>query len=331
MQRNVCITGGNGYLGGIVTRRLHQEMLAGHIDNLLIIDIKPPAQPLLGVYYEQSDVRDTAISELFEKYNIDTVVHLAAVMDSQSLPRKVQYEIDVLGTENILRACVTVGAKRFISTSSGAAYGYHADNPDWLRESDNLRGNQLFPYSHHKRLVEELLAKYRKDAPQLEQTIFRVGTILGKSTNNLITNLFEKRVVLGVRGFASPFVFIWDEDAANCIKTAVFAEKTGVYNLVGDGAIPNAELAKLLDKKYLALPAKLLKNALRFLRTMKITRYGASQLLFLQYRPVLDNTKLKSEFGFTPAKTSLQTFLYFLEHRGWKARDKNDIKILYPS
>ena len=48
--------------------------------------------------------------------------------------------------------------------------------------------------------------------PALEQVVFRVGTILGETTRNQITALFERPRLLAIRGAASPFVFIWDRD-----------------------------------------------------------------------------------------------------------------------
>jgi UDP-glucose 4-epimerase len=73
------------------------------------------------------------------------------------------------------------GAPRHRLVSSGAAYGYHADNPEWLVESDPVRGNEACsPIRCHKRLVEEMLAEYRAKATRtLEQVVFRIGTILG--------------------------------------------------------------------------------------------------------------------------------------------------------
>jgi UDP-glucose 4-epimerase len=62
------------------------------------------------------------------------------------------------GTRNVLDACVAHGVKHLIVSSSGAAYGYHADNPAWLTETHPLRGNPAFAYSDHKRQVEEMLA-----------------------------------------------------------------------------------------------------------------------------------------------------------------------------
>ena len=105
--------------------------------------------------------------------------------------------MDVLGSQNVLEACVATGVKQLVVSSSGAAYGYHADNPAWLRETDALRGNEVFAYSHHKRLVEEMLAQYRTQHPALAQTVLRIGTILGERVDNIANHtqvifLFEK-------------------------------------------------------------------------------------------------------------------------------------------
>ncbi len=38
----------------------------------------------------------------------------------------------------MLQACVANGVRRIVVSSSGAAYGYHADNPAWLTEDGAL-------------------------------------------------------------------------------------------------------------------------------------------------------------------------------------------------
>lgn len=77
----------------------------------------------------------------------------------------------------MLGGCADAGVKQLIVTSSGAAMD-HADNAVPLRESDPLRGNPEFAYSDHKRLVEEMLARYRQQHGSLKQLIFRPGTVL---------------------------------------------------------------------------------------------------------------------------------------------------------
>jgi UDP-glucose 4-epimerase len=150
------------------------------------------------------------------------VVHLAAIMPSgKAHTRDFEYDVDVNGTRKLLDACVQHGVKRIVVSSSGAAYGYHFDNAPWLTEDMPVRGNEVFAYSHHKRLVEEMLADYRKDHPALEQVVLRIGTILGPTVHNQITDMFEKPRLLAIQGSDSPFVFIWDQDVVGIILRAV--------------------------------------------------------------------------------------------------------------
>jgi UDP-glucose 4-epimerase len=102
------------------------------------------------------------------------VVHLASIVTpGKKSNRNFEYSVDVIGTKNILSACLEAKVKRIIISSSGAAYGYYPENIKPLIESDPMRGNYEFAYSHHKKLVEEEL--------KIEQTIFRITTILGAS------------------------------------------------------------------------------------------------------------------------------------------------------
>jgi UDP-glucose 4-epimerase len=176
-----------------------------------------------------------------------------------------------------------------------------------------LRGNESFAYSHHKRLVEEMLAQYRQSHPQLAQTVLRIGTILGERVDNQITALFEKSRLLAIAGSDSPFVFIWDEDVTGAALHALSGRApSGCYNLAGDGALTIFEIARRLNKRTRVLPARLLQAALFIGHHLGISRYGPEQLDFLRYRPVLLNTALKTRFGYTPAKTSTQAFDAFV-------------------
>jgi UDP-glucose 4-epimerase len=56
------------------------------------------------------------------------------------------------------------------------------------------------------------------------------------------------------------------------------------------------------------LPASLVGGALAILKRLGLTKYGPEQVNFLRYRPVLDNRRLKDEFGYVPRKTSAEAF-----------------------
>lgn len=312
--RRVLVTGGAGYIGSQVVARLAQEP---QVAALVALDVRPapPPQQLDHVTYLQGDIRDTRLVDHLRQWDVNTVVHLASIVSPGGRSqRDFEYSVDVLGTRNVIDASLAAGVDHLIVTSSGAAYGYHADNPRLLRESDPLRGNRAFAYADHKRQVEEMLAQARDEHPALRQLVFRPGTVLGRQTDNQITNLFQRRWILGLRGCETPFVFIWDQDVVACIARGVIDERQGIYNLAGDGTLSLREIASRLGKPYVALPATLVRAALAVLSRVGLTRYGPEQVMFLQYRPVLANERLKREFGFVPAKTSEQALQFYIEH-----------------
>jgi UDP-glucose 4-epimerase len=313
---SLLVTGAGGYLGS----QLIAALAAGRIEvsRVVAADVRevPSEQRLAGIEYAQADVRSPGLINLLEQWQVDIVVHLASIVTpGKESNRQFEYSVDVQGTENVLIACTTTGVKKIIVSSSGAAYGYHADNPAWLTEDCLLRGNEAFAYAHHKRLVEEMLARWRVEHPELKQIVFRIGTILGETVRNQITDLFEKPRLLAIRGADSPFVFIWDQDVIGCLLQAIESDKAGIYNVAGDGVLTIHEIAAKLGKRCLVLSPDLLRLALRVLKALGLTQYGPEQLDFLRYRPVLDNTRLKSEFGYVPQLTSAQVFDLYLNAR----------------
>lgn len=310
----VLITGGAGFLGTHVASAL---VAREDVDLVVAGDVRLPAEPLAGVVYEECDVtRAGALAPLLERHGIDVVVHLAAIVNP-GRDHDLEYRVDVDGSRHVLEACVAAGIRRIVVSSSGAAYGYHPDNPAWLRESDPIRGNDEFAYSKHKRLVEEMLAVHRAEHPELEQVVFRIGTILGPTVQNQITALWDGPRILAVRGSDSPFVFIWVDDVAAAMARAATDGPPGIYNVAGDGRMTVHEIAARLGKPVLTVPASVLGLALRVGRAFRLTAHGPEQVRFLRYRPVLANDALKAEFGFTPARTSREAFdAYLATHPG---------------
>ena len=307
-MRRVLVTGGAGFLGSRVT-----GLLSDHpgVDVVLSGDLRESEVP--GVVSVEVDVTDPrGLPELLRHHRIDTVVHLAAIVNPG---RDVQgeFRVDVQGSSNVLAACVEAGVRRLVVSSSGAAYGYHADNPDWIDETDPLRGNDEFPYSRHKRMVEEMLAAARTTHPALEQVIFRIGTILGPTVRNQITALWDANRILRIAGSDSPFVFVWVDDVAAAMVRAALGEgPAGIYNVAGDGALTVPQIARRLRKPLLTIPAPLLAIALTIGSALRLTDHGPEKVRFLRYRPVLRNDRLKDEFGYTPRLTSAEAFEEYL-------------------
>lgn len=305
----ILVTGAGGYLGRQVIERLAALEGPDAPATIVAMDVREPGARRPKVDYEVADIRSPDLSSVLRRHRTDVVVHLASIVTpGRNSNRAFEYDVDVNGTHNLLEACIREGVRRIIVSSSGAAYGYHADNAAWLTEDMPLRGNEAFAYSHHKRLVEEMLADYRLRHPDLEQVVLRIGTILGATVHNQITDLFEKPRLLAIAGSDSPFVFIWDQDVVGVILRAVHDGPPGIFNVAGDGALTIHQIAARLGKRCLVLPAWLLGAALALLKPLGLTQYGPEQLDFLRYRPVLDNGRLKSEFGYVPHYSSSEVF-----------------------
>ncbi|MBM2294384.1 SDR family oxidoreductase [Sulfitobacter pseudonitzschiae] len=297
----ILITGGAGMVGRALVAALGPK-------DVIVTDLSRTGLPT-DVTFRRMDVTGSDPDTVIGAERPDVVVHLASIVTPPpGMTRAQAFAVDVTGTRNVVAACVAHGVKRLVVTSSGAAYGYHADNPVPLTEDAPCRGNPEFAYADHKRQVEDILAEARRDHPALAQVVLRVGTVLGAGTDNQITALFRRKRLLAIRNSDSPFVFIWTEDLARIVERATTAGPAGIYNVAGDGWLSVDDLAQALSKPVLRLPAWVLKAALAVARPLGLSQYGPEQVRFLQYRPVLDNTRLKNVFGYTPQLTSAQVF-----------------------
>ena len=309
----VLVTGAAGFIG----RSLIAELARGNANSEIIaLDLREVAEHerLANVTYLAGDIREPALKDIFQQHRPQTIVHLASVVAVGGDPQR-DWEIDVLGTKNVLQCCVDAGVEHLIVTSSGAAYGYYADNPVPLHEDDPLRGNADFPYARNKREVEEMLIEWHDLYPHLEQTVFRPCTVLGPTTNNQITAMFERPVVVGLSGTSTPFSLIADSDVVAALVQAVRDPRPGIYNLAGDGVLSLREIAALNQKFYVAIPPGPLKFILWLLKFLHVTKLGPGAVKFVQYRPVLANDKLKSEFGFAPRYNAREVFERYRDGR----------------
>lgn len=300
MTTRVLVTGAAGYLGRLLTARLVAEGVS-----CLGTDLQVPAEAACRI--ERFDVRDPDLALLLRHHRITHVVHLAAVLEG-GRDRRRDFDIDVNGTRNVVVSCVAAGVGHLTVASSGAAYGYHPDLPQWIDEGDPLRADAAFGYAYHKRLVEELLAEHRETHPALGQLVLRIGTVVGAGTDNLITALFRRRILLAIRGSDTPFVFAWDQDVVGAILHGIAGSHTGIFNVAGSGRMTIRQIARRLGKPVLPLPPGLLAAVLRLARLLRLGRYGPEQVDFIRYRPVLSNRRLQEEFGYRPVKTSAEAF-----------------------
>ncbi len=309
----VLVTGGTGYLGSLVVARFAERGVAA-----VCLDRRAPRTRLAGVGYVTADLREVDLAAVLRDFQVDAVVHLAAIVEPPKGMGAEELEaLEVGGTQRVVDACVAAGVSHLTVTSSGAAYGYLPRNGGRLLTEDTpTPGSPDFAYSRHKAAVEALLARARRLHPGLGQLVLRPGTILGAGTDNQITALFTAPVLLGFRGCAVPFGFVWDADVADIVVTGVLRRRTGVYNVTGDGVMTMRDIAAVEGRPVVELPAGAVRTALVLLRRLGLGRYGPEQVDFLRYRPVLDNTRLRRDFPGLPTKTSRAAYQVFRQGRG---------------
>ncbi len=232
-QMRILLTGGSGYLGSILTRKLLKK---GHsvriLDNFLFgrNSIKEIENDK-NLEIIEGDIRDLSIVSKSIK-NVDTVIHLASIVGTQSaeLDPKTSIEINYLSTRNIADLCKIYKIKQFIFASTCSVYGAQ---PDQLI-SENSEVNPLDSYGRSKFESERaILQSY--DYP----TILRLGTLFGASHRmrfDLAINLFiaqamnkEEITVFGGDQWR-PFLHV--DDAAEAFSFATENKMEGIYNVI---------------------------------------------------------------------------------------------------
>jgi len=225
------VTGGAGFIGSHVADALRA---AGHqvcvIDNLVT---GSRANLPSGVDLVEADVRDQdAVTAIFERVRPSVVFHLAAqtlVATSASDPIR-DAQINVLGTLNVVRAAVAVGAAKFIFASSGGTvYGNALQQP--VPETHPL--NPISPYGVSK-VAGEHYVRVLCGHAGMSTTILRYGNVYGPrdipESHHVIT-VFLDALLKG-----EPPVIEWDgEQAKDYVYVGDVAAAHVCAIVAGDG------------------------------------------------------------------------------------------------
>jgi UDP-glucose 4-epimerase len=250
--KKVLVTGSSGYLGSQTVAALAQRPDLA----VIALDVREPAARMPGVAYEVADIRAPEVDAIVARHTPDVIVHLASIVTpGKNSNRAFEYDVDVNGTRNLLQACVSAWRAARHRVVQRRGLWLPRRQPGMAHRVRPGARQRAFAYSCHKRLVEEMLADYRQKHPELEQVIFRIGTILGPTVRNQITDLFEKPKILAIAGSDSPFVFIHDQDVVGAILHGIDSQKTGIFNVAGDGKLTIFEIAQRLGKTCRVLPA----------------------------------------------------------------------------
>jgi dihydroflavonol-4-reductase len=119
-MKNVLVTGGTGFIGSNLASKLvalgyRVRILRRENSDLRAIDG-------IAVDHSIGDVREVE-SLVRAMTGCDTVFHTAAMVTFERRSAREQYQVNVLGTRNVVEACIATGVARLVHTSSVAAIG----------------------------------------------------------------------------------------------------------------------------------------------------------------------------------------------------------------
>ena len=245
-MQNIIVTGGAGYIGSHACKALKA---AGYtpitIDNLITgwrdaVKFGP---------FEQVDLCDRdQLDPIFEKYKPAAVMHFAAlsqVGESMKEPEK-YWRNNVLGSLNLIEACVKHDVKNFVFSSTCATYG-DQDNVVLDENSIQLPINS---YGASKKAVEEILWNMEQ-AYGLNSVIFRYFNVAGADPDGEIGEFHQPETHLvplilqaidGQRDALTIFGTDYETPDGTCIRDYVHvcdlvdAHILGLRHLEGGGA-----------------------------------------------------------------------------------------------
>ncbi len=299
LPKCIAITGLGTFLGGALAERF-SEIADG--PRLIALDRRLPRRLLGRVDLHPIDLTaidaEVQLAQVLEREAVDVVVHLAF----RQFPRAdldADYRLEALGSQRIALACSdsAVGVRRLVVASTTMLYGPHADNPNFLAEEHPLRGH---PHAHcvqNRVAVEEMLASWSAENPQVELTILRHCWVMGPSIDDAVVRHFERSVVPTPMGFDPLLQFIHENDLVDVFEAATLESHPGIFNVVGDGVVPVSVLLARAQKRRLSLPGPLLETVGQTPSQRDSGDRAEGFYDYLRYLWIADGERAWSRFG----------------------------------
>lgn len=331
-MKNILITGGAGFIGSHLVRlmvnkypnyriiNLDKLTYAGNLANL------DDVENMSNYVFEKADICDfSVIQNVFSKYNIDTVIHLAAESHvDRSIKDPFAFaQTNVMGTLTLLQAAKLYwdGAytdKMFYHVSTDEVYGSLELDGGFFTETTKYDPHS--PYSASKASSDHFVRAYH-DTYGMPVKISNCSNNYGsyqfpeKLIPLFINNICHNKSlpVYGKGDNVRDWLFV--NDHARAIDIILHKGKVGdTYNIGGFNEWKNIDLVKLLIKTTDRLLGRAEGSSDRLI-TYVTDRAGHD------VRYAIDSSKLKDELGWEPSlqfEEGLEkTVRWYLENQEW--------------
>lgn len=250
-MNNYFVTGGAGFIGSYLAKRLMRDGRVRCYDNLS--SGRRENVPANAIFHKE-DIRNYTQLHGF-MFNSDIVFHLAANTNTRNgiINPTIDLEAGLIGTYNVLLAMKDLQLKKLVFTSSCGVYGDDAVEP-LIETYEPLR--PICPYAEYK-MKSEWLIKWFAREYGIQAWIFRLGNVVGGIMQNgvirdLVLKLKEDKTKLDIMGSAKPCrAFLSVED---CVDAMLFAQKNSndqvnTFNIAGSNSTNVGQIVKMLLKE----------------------------------------------------------------------------------
>ena len=222
--QNVLVTGGSGFFGSILKRRLLAE---GH--SVVNIDLEQDDDRHERLTSIRGDIRDRGlVQQLFTEHRFEAVYHCAAQLaHGAKVDEQLLWTSNVDGTRILAEAAAAAGCRPFVFISSNCLWAEDLGHP--VHETRDLPA-PVELYGRSKLAGEELLKTFGREdgSGPLDVVTLRCPTIMEAGRLGLLAILYEfiddAKTVWVVGDGGNRYQFIYADDLANaCLLAARYA------------------------------------------------------------------------------------------------------------
>jgi UDP-glucose 4-epimerase len=305
----VAITGVNSYFASTVLPRLQDDP---KVERIIGIDTAPWKGGYDKVDFFREDVRSENIVDILR--DVDTLYHLAFVVGEIRDKEKTR-DINSNGSRNVFEACAQNRVKKIIYTSSMTVYGARRHTPLGLDEDAPLARHEDSYYSTSKVEMEQFVAAFSEEHPEITCTVLRAALLCGPGINNMFSRLWSMRIGALPLGRVPQNQLIHEEDLGEALYLALEKDLPGVYNVAADDAVSTGWCFREAGVKVVPLPAFLLRPVADLAFRLGLFPAGGGWASIGEYTIFGRSDRFKAAAGWRPRYTSEETFRAFLEAR----------------